>query len=327
MKLGIVYLILVEFFSIGGYVLEDYVVVIGGANIDIIGTPFSKPSFFNSNPGKTTMSLGGVARNIAENLSRLDVNVEFITVLGDDSYANEIKNSCAELNISLNHSLIINEERTSTYLCINDESGEMQLAISDMEIYKYITPDFLKGKLDIINNSKVCILDTNIPPESLFYLMDNCKVPIFLDTVSNSKTEKIKDQIHNIHTLKPNIMEAEILSNMKISDHNDLERATNIIINKGVKNLFVSLGSKGVYYTNGKEKGNIPIIESNIVSTTGAGDSFIAAVVWAYLNDYSIEKAAKIGIAASSITVKSKLTVSTDMSVENIESILEKNWR
>ena len=41
-------------------------------------------------------------------------------------------------NISLNHSLVVPKERTSTYLCINDESGEMQLAISDMEIYRYI---------------------------------------------------------------------------------------------------------------------------------------------------------------------------------------------
>lgn len=308
----------------GGYVLEDYVIVIGGANIDIIGTPYSKLSFHNSNPGKTNMSLGGVARNIAENLSRLGVKVEFITVLGHDSYANEIKKSCNDLTISLKHSLVKPEERTSTYLCINDEFGEMQLAISDMEIYKYITPEFLERKMDIINNSKVCVLDTNIPTDSLFYLMDNCKAPIFLDTVSNSKTEKIKDHIHNIHTLKPNIMEAEILSNMKISNHEDLERATEIIMEKGVKNLFVSLGSKGVYYTNGKEKGNIPIIENTIVSTTGAGDSFLAAVVWAYLNGLSIEKAAKIGIAASTITVKSKLTVSTDMSVENIEKTLRK---
>lgn len=307
--------------------MEDYVVVIGGANIDIIGTPFSKLIFKSSNPGKTNLSLGGVARNIAENLSRLDVKVEFITVLGGDSYAEEIKRSCNELNMSLKHSLIIPNERTSTYLCINDESGDMQLAISDMEIYKYITPKFLEEKLDIINGSKACVVDTNIPVESLIYLMDNCKVPIFLDTVSNTKTEKIKNYIHNIHTLKPNIMEAEILSDMKISSNEDLERATEIIIEKGVKNLFVSLGSKGVYYTNGKEKGYVPIIENNIVSTTGAGDSFLAAVVWAYLKNYNIDKAAQIGIAASSITVKSKLTVSKDMSVENIKKILERNWR
>ena len=64
-------------------------------------------------------------------------------------------------------------------------------------------------------------------------------------------------------------------------------------------------------------------MDNNIVSTTGAGDSFLAAVAWAYLNDYSIEKAAKVGIAASSITVKSKLTVSKDMSVENIKKYLK----
>mgnify|MGYP003899440329 CR=1 FL=1 len=303
--------------------LEDYVVVIGGANIDIIGTPYSKLIYKSSNPGKTNLSLGGVARNIAENLSRLGVKVEFITVLGSDSYAEEIKRNCNELNISLKHSLIIENERTSTYICINDETGEMQLALSDMEIYKYITPEFLKEKLEIINNSRVCVVDTNIPTESLIYIMDNCKAPIFLDTVSNSKTQKIKDFIHNIHTLKPNIMEAEILSNMSISNQEDLDKATDVIIRKGVKNIFVSLGSKGVYYTNGKEKGYVPVMDNNIVSTTGAGDSFLAAVVWSYLNDYSIEKAAKVGIAASSITVKSKLTVSKDMSVENIKKYLK----
>lgn len=304
--------------------MEDYVVVIGGANIDIIGTPNAKPIIKDSNPGKTNMSLGGVARNIAENLSRLDVKVEFITVLGDDGYANEIKNNCKKLNIGLSHSLIIPNERTSTYLCITDELGDMQLAISDMEIYKYISPKFLEEKLDFINNSRLCVLDTNIPTESLYYLMDNCKVPIFLDTVSNSKTEKIKDIIHNVYTLKPNLMEAEILSNMKISSHEDLEKATEIILKKGIKNLFVSLGSKGVYYTNGKEKGYTPIIDNNIVSTTGAGDSFLAAVVWAYLNNLNIEETAKVGIAASSITVKSKLTVSEDMSVNNIKKLLKK---
>lgn len=312
---------------LGGFTLRDYVAVIGGVNIDIIGTPFEKLNFNDSNPGKTTITLGGVARNISENLSRLGVKIEFITALGDDSHSEEIQRSCKDLDIGIDHSIIIPGERTSTYLCINDESGEMQLALSDMKIYENITPDYLKGKIEIINNAAACVLDTNIPMDSLIFLMDNCTVPIFLDTVSVNKTRKIKDIIHNIHTLKPNIMEAEILSDMKITSNNDLEKATDIIINKGVKNLFVSLGSEGVYYTNGKSKGKIPIIESRIVNTTGAGDSFLGAVVWAYLKGFSIEKSAKAGIAASSISVKSNLTVSKDMSVENIKKILENNWR
>ncbi|MBU5426022.1 carbohydrate kinase family protein [Tissierella pigra] len=306
---------------------KQYVTVIGGANIDITGTPHYGLNPNDSNPGKTILSLGGVARNIAENLSRMNVNVEFITVLGGDGYSREITSSCKKLNISLEHSLIIPNERTSTYLCITNESGEMEVAISDMEIYRYITPNYLKEKLEVINNSKVCVVDTNIPEESLKYLMNNCNVPIFLDTVSTKKTEKIKDSIQNIHTLKPNIIEAEILSNMKINTIGDLEKATNIILEKGVKRLFISLGSKGVYYTDGTHKGNILPIETKVINTTGAGDSYIAAVVWAYLKNFDLEKSAKAGLSASYICINSNSTVSENISEEHIINLMENNWR
>lgn len=306
---------------------KQYATVIGGANIDITGSPYYTLNLNDSNPGKTIMALGGVARNIAENLSRMGVDIEFITVLGDDLYSKEIQESCMELNIGLNHSQIIPGERTSTYLCITNELGEMQLAISDMEIYENISPSYLEEKLSVINGGSICIVDTNLTQESLNYLMDNCKVPIFIDTVSTSKTEKIKPVLHNIHTLKPNIIEAEILSGMKIESIEDLEKATDIIIEKGVKNIFVTLGSKGVYYTDGKTKGSILPIQTNIGNTTGAGDSYMAAVAWAYLNGFDLEKSAKAGLATASITIQSNLTVSKDISAENIKNILEKNWR
>ena len=307
--------------------MSEYVCVIGGANIDISGTSVSILNPNDSNPGNITTSLGGVARNIAENLSRMDVKVEFITVMGADSYAEEIEKDCTEHNICISNSEIIQNENTSKYLCINDENGEMQLAISDMEIYKYITPEFLEDKLDIINKSSACVVDTNIPQVSLEYLMDNCVAPIFLDTVSIKKTEKIKNSLHNIHTLKPNILEAEILSNTKIRSDEDLELATKIILNKGVKQIFVSLGSEGVYFTNGVLQGRLPSITKDIVNTTGAGDSYIAAVVWAYLKGFDLERSAKAGLAASCICAKSTRTVSEDISVENIEKLIIDNWR
>jgi pseudouridine kinase len=306
---------------------RKYVTIIGGANIDITGSPYYNLNSNDSNPGKTIMSLGGVARNIAENLSRMGVDIEFITVLGDDLYSKEIKDSCNKLNISLEHSQTISGERTSSYLCITNELGEMQLAISDMEIYENITPSYLEKNLDMINGGVVCIADTNITHESLHYLVNNCKVPIFIDTVSTNKTEKIKNVLHGIHTLKPNIIEAEILSGMKIESMEDLEKATDSIIDKGVKNIFVTSGPKGVYYTDGITKGNILPISTNIVNTTGAGDSYLAAVVWAYLKGFNLEKSAKAGLAASSICIKSNMTVSEDISSENIINIMENNWR
>lgn len=307
--------------------MNDYICVIGGANIDISGSPNSQLVTNDSNPGKISITLGGVARNIAENISRLGIDVEFITILGDDIHAETIRKSCKDLNISLEYSHVSESQNTSTYMFISDEEGEMQLAVSDMEILEFISPDFLSNRLKIINGAKACVIDTNLPKDSLDYLMENVNVPIFMDTVSTKKTKRVKDFIRNIHALKPNILEAEILSGIKIIDEKNLESATDLIINKGVKQIFVSLGSKGVYYTDGINKGILPTISTEIINTTGAGDSFLAGVVWGYNKGYDIEMSAKAGLSAAHICIKSPKTVSEEMSEDKILELIHKNWR
>ncbi len=307
--------------------MNEYICVVGGANIDITGRSYTDLNPADSNPGKTKLSLGGVGRNIAENLSRLGVKVEMITVLGNDSYAREIVESCQALGISLDHTLVLPEERTSSYLSINDPQGEMALAISDMEIYDKISPHYLEKKLDFINKSKALILDTNISKESLKFLMEKSQVPIFLDTVSTKKTEKIKDLLGYIYALKPNMLEAEILSGIKINNEEDLEKAASIILDKGLKMVFISMGPKGVYYANKDSRGHLFPPPTEVRNVTGAGDTFMAAVAWAYLMGFDIEKSTKVGMAASSICISSNSTISEDISVYNINKIIKENWR
>lgn len=306
--------------------MNHYVCVIGAVNIDIFGTPYSLLKAHDSNPGKIFTSLGGVGRNIAENLGRMGIKVELISVLGKDNYAKNVVENSSNFNIGTSHCEILENENTSTYLCINNEKGEMQLALSDMGIYENLSPDFLNKRLSIINNSKACVIDTNIPSLSLKFIMDNVKVPIFLDTVSTTKTEKVKDFIHNIYALKPNIYEAEILSGMSIKTEDDYKIATKIILDKGVKEIYLTLGAKGVYYTDGKTFGKLPAISEAIVNTTGAGDSFLAGVIWAYLNNYDILLRSQTGLAASYITSNSDKTVSENMSEEYLKQIIKNNW-
>ena len=306
--------------------MKDYVVIVGAVNIDITGTPYFELNLNDSNPGYVKNTLGGVARNIAENLARLELKVELITVLGDDFYAEEIKDDCVRNNIGLEHSQTFKDSRTSLYLCINDQQGEMKIALSDMDLYENITIDFLEERLEFINNSKACVIDTNIPKESIEYLIENVKAPIFVDTVSINKTEKIKDLLNNIYALKPNIYEAEVLSNTSIRNSDDLKKAAHIIFNKGVKRLFITMGKDGVYYKDELDEGILPSLSLDIINTTGAGDSFLAAIIWSYLNNYDIEASAKYGLAASYICLQSQDTVSKEMSIDSMKNIIN-DWR
>ena len=306
--------------------MRDYVTIVGAVNIDITGSPYDKLNINDSNPGYVKNTLGGVGRNIAENLARLDAKVELITVLGDDFYAEEIKQDALANNIGLKYTKSFKDSRTSLYLCINDHEGEMKLALSDMDLYENITIEFLEERLEFINSSLACVIDTNIPEESIKYLIDKVSVPIFIDTVSVKKTEKIFNLLHNIYSLKPNIYEAEILSGVEIKNVDDVKKAAKIITDKGVKRLFISMGKDGVYYKDEFNEGILPSLSLDIVNTTGAGDSFFAAIIWSYLNGNDVEQSAKIGLAASYICLQSQDTVSKEMSIDKIKSLI-KDWR
>ena len=122
---------------------NKYVLVIGAANIDLGGTPY-KPLIPNdSNPGVIKMNYGGVARNIAHNLAMLGAEVELVTAAGDDILGLEMLKKCEMTGIDTSLSVIVPGGSSSVYLFINDEKGEMELALSHVDIVNHITPEYI----------------------------------------------------------------------------------------------------------------------------------------------------------------------------------------
>ena len=297
---------------------DDYVVVIGGANVDMLGIPFAHLTLHDSAPGELKYTSGGVGRNITENLSRLGVKVKFITAFGDDSNGKKLKDELESLGVDLSHSLTVSGENTSTYLCLNDEHGEMQYALSDMRILSRLDEKFLADKLEVVNNAKCVVLDTNLG-EILGYLVSNITAPIFLDTVSAQKTEICRGYIKNLFFVKPNVVEAEALTGDMIKDKRDVEKVANKIFDMGNKNVVISLGEGGAYFTDGQDCGYLKNGEFKIVSTTGAGDAFMAAEIYGYLKGLSLEESTKLGLKAARVAISSADTVSKDIDKIKIE--------
>ncbi len=299
-----------------GYVLRSgtYVVVIGGVNIDIGGTSFAPLVAQDSNPGVVRMSLGGVGRNIAHNLSLMGTDVRLLTAYGDDLYGHQIAAACSSLGIDISHALRLSGQRTSTYLYINDHRGDMTLAMSDMSVCDQITPDYLNGCLSLLQNAQLVIADTNIPAESLAWLAENVQVPIFCDPVSTIKAEKIRPILGKLHTLKPNKLEAELLSGITIHSREDLKRAARVLLDTGLRRVFISLGADGVYGATHNQELLLPNGQTNLVNTTGCGDAFMAALAWAYLEGTDLEGTMIAGLAASSIAIETGETINPSMS-------------
>ena len=309
-----------------GYVLRSgsYAVVAGGVNVDIGGRSFAPLVAADSNPGTVSISLGGVGRNIAHNLALLGTDVHLLSAYADDVNGERVAASCSELGIDLSHALRVLGGTTSTYLYLTDEKGEMALAVSDMEICKKITPAYLAAQLPLLQNAQVVVADTNLPEESLQYLADNCTAPLFVDPVSTIKAKKLLPILGKVHTLKPNRLEAELLSGVTIRTRADLDRAADVLMSKGLHRLFISLGSEGVYAAMGQQRLVLPNLPGSMVNTTGCGDAFMAALVWAYLEGMDLEKTALAGLAAGSIAMESSQTINPALSASAVQGRMQR---
>ena len=303
---------------------DPYILTIGGTNVDIQGKSYSTVVRYDSNPGSVTISFGGVGKNIAENINKLGINSKFVTALGDDIYGKNIKEYLNNQNLDISDSLFLKNQQTSMYVSILNDDKEMEIAVSSTDICKNITPEFLETIRKKITNAKLLVLDTNLEEEALRYIAFLRRKPnIILDTVSTKKSLKVKEFIGRFHTIKPNKLEAEILSGITIYSNDDLERAGEYFLHKGVKKVLISLGAKGVFYMTQDKQGIIKIPRINTVSSTGAGDAFVAGLAYGEYNDYDIEEASKFGLGAAILTSLNEKTVSDHISVQNVENIIQ----
>lgn len=301
-----------------------YICIVGGANVDIQGFPHAKLISRDSNPGTVKISAGGVGRNIAENLARMGCRVKLVTALGNDANGRKLMERSAFCGIDMSHSLVINSMATSTYLCILDEKGDMVDAIADMSIFDSIDDAFADEKKDVIENSGLCIIDTNIPSSVIEHIVrsHNSKA-FFLDTVSTAKAVKVKDCIGCFHTIKPNLLEAEVLSGIKINNEDDCRRSSSYFLNKGVKRVFITMGQDGLYYDDGFHQEHIRAPHIKVVNATGAGDAFAAALAVGYMNDFDTEYAARFAMAASILALSHEDTINPGISFENVINKME----
>jgi pseudouridine kinase len=271
------------------------------------------------------MSPGGAGRNIAHNLALLGQKTLFISAFGDDVFAGPLRESCRCVGVDIGRSPVLAGESTAVYLFIAGAEGEMELAVSDMGIYDRITAAFLEERMDAVNAAALCVADANIPRESLEYLARHCRVPLFVDPVSVAKAEKLRGLLPSMAMLKANALETPILTGIEITGDASAAAAARALLDQGLGQAVVTLGGKGVYCATARESCRLPVFAGPLRNVTGAGDSFMAAFVWAQLREFSLEKSALAGLAAASLCIASEETVCPELRAETIMQILKEH--
>lgn len=270
--------------------------IIGGSNIDYIGTCDHKIILKNSNMGKFRISFGGVGRNIVENLALLGIKTDFITAIGNDTMGLAMKKELEDYGVN-----VITPEsnsNSSSYMALIDNSGDMLAAICDADITSLINSDFLKKYGKILDNSDYIVMDGNLSDEAIEYIFTNYKdKKIIVEATSNDKAVKFQKYLEFIHILKCNKLEYQCLNFDVLPDYT--------IVTNGGDGITI-LGTNYIETVDTEKT-----IE--VVNTTGAGDSLLAGLLYGLDKGLDLISSIKIGVEVSKVTLQSIESVNKDL--------------
>ncbi|AEB30257.1 putative transcriptional regulator with a sugar kinase domain, GntR family [Carnobacterium sp. 17-4] len=310
------------------YVLNDEepIICIGGANIDRRYLVKDALVQGTSNNVQSRTNVGGVARNVAENLGRLEEKVMLFSVAGNDAEWKMIESHSEHfMNIKAVDS--IEGCPTGTFMEVIGVDGKMVLGLAEVDIFDKMTPDWINKHLSVLKRSKYIIIDLNCPKETIEFLISfavKYEVPIALLTVSVQRLSNLPSYLEGINVLITKCSETEAHFNMIIKTDDDLKEAVEKWLNngKGPEHVFVSKGSTKIAY--GSQKDGVHIFnyssEQNDHYNWGMNEAFCAGLVFNRLQDKSITESIMIGLTNAYHTSQSLYVVRPNLSKSQLKN-------
>ena len=294
------------------------VVGVGAANVDVHGRSRKSIVMRDSNPGYMATSVGGVTRNILENLARQGVPVALLSAVGDDLYGEKIVRDSKLAGIDMSHLLQKQGAVSSSYIAILDEKGDMLLGMSDMRIIEDLPTTYLDENAGLLKSADAIVCDACLPIDLLDHLVSEAAsgTPVLIDPVSTAYARQMEPIAGKFYAMKPNVMELSILSGLPTETETQIERACEALLTRGVRRIAVSRGEKGCYYADAEGNRLFRSLRpvSQMVNATGAGDAFLAGFTHALVDGLSVEEMLDYALASGITAIQSMTTINPDMS-------------
>lgn len=310
--------------------------IFGGANIDVCGTAVNDLIEYDSNIGTIELSFGGVGRNIAQSASLLlgneDKHVKFVTCFSNDHYGALLRRDCEDLGMDCSYSIVSDKFPTSMYLAILEKNHDMKVGMSDMRILEEFNKDILRNVMQNVVPGDIVVVDSNMNVQLLRYV-EKCiqeinqkikpgeqRVLIASDPVSVNKIDRLVPFLQDISIFKPNKIEAEVLTGVKIEDDETARINLEWYLDRGVEEIIITMASEGVLLGTKEKLSWFRHRDLSLDSANGGGDAFMGAYLSQRLIGAKPHDAIMFAISAAITTIE---TAVRDRRKINKETIMK----
>ena len=230
---------------------------------------------------KYNVGPGGKGCNQAVAIARLGGKVNFISKIGKDAYGKLALETLKKNNINTEN--IIQDEKLQTGVAgilVDKQSGKNAINVivgapNSLKISE------MNSQINLIKNSKIFLTQLEIPKDVTLHCLKTAKENGCLTILNPAPASEISKEFYSyIDYFTPNETEAEFYTGIKITNEKEAKQAADKLINLGIKKIIITLGEKGLFYSDGQEEIHLKASSVKAIDTTGAGDAFNGALAF-----------------------------------------------
>lgn len=258
----------------------------------------------SSNPVRVEAAPGGVALNVATNLAALGCDVTFAGAIGKDAEGERLVASLTRAGVGTSHTARP-DAGTASYTALLDGSGELQVGLADMDIYKTLTAAHCAELARQLSDWPVWFVDANVPQAGLEALLNKSGGHrVFAAAVSPAKSRRLLPILERLEGLFANRAEASALTDRAVEGEEDVLAAARALCDAGAERVFVTMGELGAVAAAAGAAKCWPAPATKVRDVNGAGDGFAAGVIEALSRGATLDDAVAQGLALASLVVE-----------------------
>ena len=300
------------------------ITVMGSFVVDLTGRAPHLPVTGETVKGSNfKMGPGGKGSNQGVAAQRAGAEVTMITKVGVDAFGSIALENFKKEGMDTKFVFTDEEHETGAALIMVDENTSANKIMVLLGACEHINDEDIKAARESIENADIFLtqLETNVDAvEKVIDIAYNKGVKVVLNP---APVQPIPDELlKKVSIITPNEVEASMLTGIKIENEDDVRKAAKVFLQKGVEQVVITLGSKGVYACTKDKEMFIPVISVKAVDTTGAGDAFNGGFVTALAEGMDFFSAAKFGNVTGALSVTKMGTAPAMPYREEIERYL-----
>ncbi|WP_342410885.1 ribokinase [Paenibacillus sp. FSL R10-2778] len=301
------------------------IVVIGSLNMDMVVRTNRSPNVGETLIGQAfALSPGGKGANQAVAAARLGAEVSMIGRVGKDTFGSEMLEIIRNEGIHIEHISVSEHEATGVASIVIEEDGENRIIVvpgANIEL----TVEDIQALEAVISQAKIIVLQLEMDlamSEQAIAIAHRKGIPVILNP---APARVLKDEmLAQVSYLTPNETEAGILSGMIVDSAETAEQAARILLQKGVQNVIVTLGSKGALIVNAEGAKAVPGFPVKAVDTVAAGDSFNGALAQQLVLGKTLEEAVSFANAVGALAVGKEGAIPSLPQLSEVEQFLKR---